>query len=275
MNMNSKAQILATIGPATGDKEIVRKIVQEGVDAARLNSSWGTYEEHAGYIKNVKEVRQELGRHIPIILDLSGPRIQDIDSHKFDVEALEIITPKDLVDLKFGIEQGVDYVAMSFVGSAADIERLRAEMKKLAPASSGGVGKVLPIMAKIERRVAVDNIDKIIQVADSIMIARGDLGSEVPLEQIPFIQRDIIEKCKRAGKPVIVATQIMESMMKNPVPTRAEITDIAYAILGGADILMLSEETAIGKYPLESVMMMEKAIIEAEKHTKDIQINKL
>jgi pyruvate kinase len=205
--------------------------------------------------------------HVPIILDLSGPRIQDINSHKFDIEALELITSKDLADLKFGLEQGVDYFAMSFVGDAKDILELREKMQEF--------GKVIPIIAKIERKIGVANIDGIIKVSEAIMIARGDLGSEVPLEQIPFIQKDIIDKCKKAEKPVIVATQIMESMMKSPQPTRAEVTDIAYAILGGADILMLSEETTIGKYPLESVIMMEKGIIEAEKHSKNIKINKL
>lgn len=265
--MNSQAQIIATIGPATKDKELVRKMIDSGMDIVRLNQSWGTYEEHLGYIKNTREVSKESGKHIPIMLDLSGPRIQDINSHKFDIEALEIITKKDLVDLKFGIEQEVDYVAMSFVGNQEDILKLRNKMQEF--------GKVIPIIAKIERQIAVDNIDEIIKTSDAIMIARGDLGSEVPLEQIPFIQKDILEKCKIAGKPVIVATQIMESMMKSPQPTRAEVTDIAYAILNGADVLMLSEETTIGKYPLESVMMMEKAIVEAEKHLKDIKINKL
>ena len=265
--MNSKVQIMATIGPATKDKELVRKMIDHNMDIVRLNSSWGTYEEHAGYIKNTKELREEVGRHIPIILDLSGPRVQDINSHKFDVEALEIITPKDLADLKFGIEQGVDYVAMSFVGDDKDILKLREKMQEF--------GKIIPIIAKIERKVAVSNLDNIIKVSDAVMVARGDLGSEVPLEQIPFIQKDIIDKCKKAGKPVIVATQIMESMVNNPEPTRAEVTDIAYAILGGADILMLSEETTVGKYPLESVMMMEKAIVEAEKHLQNIEINSL
>lgn len=271
--MNSKAQIIATIGPATKDKEIVQKMVSGGMDVARLNQSWGTYEEHAGYIKNIKEVSQEVGRNIPIILDLAGPRIQEQESHKFNNEALELITPKDLADLEFGIRQGVDYVAMSFVGESKDILQLREEMKKLAPPEIGGVGKVVPIIAKIERQIGVDNIDEIIKVSDGIMIARGDLGNEVPLERIPFVQKDIIVKCKKAGKPVIVATQMMDSMMKNPVPTRAEVTDITYAILGGADAVMLSEETTIGKYPLESVIMMNKVIVEAEKYSKDIKIN--
>src|SRR3989304_6351896 len=212
--MNSQAKIVATIGPATGDKNIIRKIINGGVDAVRLNSSWGTYEEHAGYIKNIKETSKEAGRHIPIILDLSGPRIQDINSHKFDIEAIEIITPKDLADLKFGVEQGVDYVAMSFVGSAGDIERLRAEMKKL--------GKVLPVIAKIERESAVRNIDEIIQVSEAIMIARGDLGSEVPLEQIPFIQEDVSQTSKRARNPNPPSRRTASPTVQNPVPTRAE-----------------------------------------------------
>jgi len=265
--MNSKAQIMATIGPATQSKEIIKKMIDKGMNITRLNSSWGTYKEHAGYVKNIKEAREEVGKNIPIVLDLSGPRIQEIEGHKFNVEALKIITDKDLADLKFGIEQNVDYVAMSFVGRKEDVLELREKMKEF--------GKVVPIIAKIERKVAVLNIDEIIKVSDAIMIARGDLGNEVPLEQIPFIEEDILKKCKKEKKPVIVATQIMESMMKNPQPTRAEITDIAYAILNGADILMLSEETAIGKYPLESVMMMERGIIEAEKHLENIKINSL
>jgi len=264
--MPSKAQIVATIGPASGSVEILRKLIGHQVDAIRLNFSWGTYEEHAGYIANVRQVAEELNKRVPIIQDLSGPREQETSGHHFDSEK-EILTAKDLTDLAFGIDQKVEYVAMSYVGSAEDIKKLRSEMAKL--------GASIPVIAKIERKIAIDNVDSIIAEADAIMIARGDLGSEVPLEQIPFIQKDITEKCKRAGKPVIIATQIIESMMKNPVPTRAEITDIACAILDGADILMLSEETTIGQYPIESVVMMKKAILEAEKHAPNMQINKL
>jgi len=265
--MNSKAQIIATIGPATGNKEIVRKMIDSGLDVARLNSSWGTYEEHAGYIKNIRENEKEVGRHIPIILDLSGPRIQEKTKHEFNNEAEEIITERDLADFKFGMEQGVDYIAMSFIGDKNDILKLREKMQEL--------GKVIPIIAKIERKIAVFNIDEIIKASDAIMVARGDLGNEVPLEQIPFIEKDVIEKCKIAGKPVIVATQMMLSMTENPQPTRAEVTDVAYAILSGADAVMLSEESATGKYPLEAVMMMERTIIESEKHLKNIKINNL
>lgn len=265
--MNSKAQIVATIGPATGDKEIVRGMIDRDMNVARLNFSWGSHGEHAGYIKNIREIAQESGKKIPIIQDLSGPRMEEITGHKFNAGALEIITEKDLADLKFGIEQQVDYVAMSFVGDREDILKLREKMREF--------GRIIPIIAKIEREIAVDNIDEIIEVADGIMIARGDLGNEVLLEKMPFIQKEIVDKCKKAKKPVIVATQMMTSMMDNKEPTRAEVTDIVYAILGGADAVMLSEESAIGKYPLEAVSMMEKVIIEAEKHLKNIEINGL
>ena len=263
--MPNRVQIVATIGPATKEKGIIKDMISHQMGVARLNFSWGTHEDHAGYIKNIREDAEELGKKIPIIQDLSGPRIQEKAGHEFNQEAQAVITPKDLDDLKFGIEHGVDYVAMSFVGNADDILKLREDMKEF--------GKIIPIIAKIERKVALDNIDEIIKASDAIMIARGDLGNEIPLEQMPFVEKDIIEKCKKAGKPVIVATQMMLSMTENTVPTRAEVTDVAYAIMNGADAVMLSEESASGKHPVETVEMMEKEIIEAEKHLKDIKIN--
>ena len=266
--MPSKAQIVATIGPATQDKGIIKEMMLHQMDAVRLNFSWGTHEEHAIYIKNIREEAKEVGRRIPIIQDLSGPRIQENSGHEFNQEAQAVTTEKDLADLKFGLEQGVDYVAMSFVGNVDDILKLREDMREF--------GKIVPIIAKIERKIALDNIDEIIKVSDAIMVARGDLGNEIPLEQIPFVEKDIIEKCKKAGKPVIVATQMMLSMTENPIPTRAEVTDVAYAIINGADAVMLSEESASGKHPLEAVEMMERGIIEAEKHLpSDFKINPL
>ena len=265
--MISKAQIVATIGPAIKDKEILKKMIMDQMDVARLNFSWGTHEEHAEYIKNIREAAQELNRRIPVIQDLSGPRVQEKSGHHFEVGAIEVITEKDLADLKFGIEQGVDYVAMSFVGSASDVLELRSKMKEF--------GKIIPIISKIERKVALENIDEIIKVTDAVMVARGDLGNEIPLEQIPFAEKDIIEKCKLAGKPVIVATQMMYSMIDSPIPTRAEMTDIAYAIMNGADAVMLSEESAQGHHPLEAVTMMEREIVESEKHLKNFKINSL
>jgi len=260
-----RVQIVATIGPATKDKEIIKKLALNQTGVVRLNFSWGTHAEHANYIKIIREVSEEVGRKIPIIQDLSGPRIQEAKGHEFDQEAVEVITEKDLDDLKFGIEQGVDYVALSFVGNANDILKLRNEMQKF--------GKIIPIIAKIERKVAIDNIDEILKVTDAIMVARGDMGNEIPLEQIPFVEKTIVEKCKIAGKPVIVATQMLLSMTENPYPTRAEVTDVAYAVINGADAVMLSEESASGKYPVEAVEMMQKIIVESEKHTKGIVLN--
>jgi len=265
--MNSKTQIIATIGPASKDKRMLRKMIEHNMDVARLNFSWGTHEEHKQFIKNIRELEIELNRRIPIIQDLSGPRIQNKDGHTFNSDMVEILTKKDLKDLAFGIENEVDYVALSFVSSSRDVDLLREAMKKL--------GKVVPIIAKIERAVALVNIDQIIENAEAIMIARGDLGDDVPLKRIPFIEKDIIEKCKAAGKPVVVATQVLLSMVKNPTPTRAEMTDVAYAVLTGADGLMLSEETAMGKYPLESVQIMEQGIKEAEGHLRSVEINSL
>ncbi|MDO8602117.1 MAG: pyruvate kinase [bacterium] len=263
---NSKAQIVVTFGPATRDLETVRALVRHQMDVARLNFSWGSYAEHAHYIKTVRLVAAEAERHIPIIQDLSGPRAQDIAGHHFEGGA-SILTSKDLADLDFGVSQKVDYVAMSYVGSAADIELLKQEIKKR--------GVSIPIIAKIERRAALDNLSAIIKASDAIMVARGDLGNEVPLETIPFIQQRIVQAAKKAKKPVITATQMMLSMVENPVPTRAEVSDVAYAILNGSDAVMLSEETARGRYPVEAVAMMEKIVKEAEKHEKKLRVRKL
>jgi pyruvate kinase len=261
---SSKAHIIATIGPASGTAEILNEMIAHNMDVARLNFSWGTYEAHAQYIKNIREAAARNNRKIPIIQDLSGPREQDSDGHRFDDSKQEIITEKDKADVRFGIEQGVDYVAMSYVGCAKDIEDLRAEMKS--------AGKILPIIAKIERKVALDNLDEIIAVADGIMVARGDLGSAIPFEQVPHEQKKIIQKAKAAKKPVIVATQMLLSMTKNPEPTRAEVTDVATAVAQGTDAVMLSEETAQGKYPLEAIKVMERIVLEAEKYHPENEV---
>jgi len=263
----SRAQIVATIGPATKDRSIVEKLVEHQMDVMRLNFSWGTYEEHAHYIATLREVAKEFGRTIPIIQDLSGPRVQTTEGHHVDPNAAEVLTEKDLKDLDFGLSQKVEYVCMSYVGTAHDVERLREEISK-----RNGSAKV---MAKVERREALDNIDAIIAAADAVMIGRGDLGQNIPIERVPFAEQMIIQKCKAAKKPVITATQMLVSMVENPEPTRAEVTDIAYAILLGSDAVMLSEETARGKYPVEAVAVMEKVVLEAEQHLKDTVINPL
>jgi len=164
------------------------------------------------------------------------------------------LTDKDREDAKFGLDLGVDFMALSFVRRADDVEELRRLMKK--------AGKAVPIVAKIEKPQAVDALDDIIAVAEGVMVARGDLGVEVSLEMIPTYQKKIIERANRAGKLVITATQMLESMTENPLPTRAEVTDVANAILDGTDAVMLSGETAVGKYPVETVRRM-GAIAEA------------
>jgi pyruvate kinase len=167
------------------------------------------------------------------------------------------VTEKDLTNLRFGLENGVDWIASSFVRSADDVEPLRQVMDE--------VGRKAPVIAKIERPEAVKNLAKIIEAYDGVMVARGDLGIEVPIEQVPEIQKRIICQANRAGKPVIIATQMLDSMIWNSRPTRAEVTDIANAILDGADATMLSGETAMGQYPIQSVRMMHRVAVGAEK----------
>ena len=274
MSTKSKAQIVATIGPSSKSKEIISQMVMHQIGLVRLNFSWGTHEDHLQYIHDVRDAAREAGRQIPIIQDLSGPREQKADGHEFNQSATEVITEKDLYDVKFGIENGVEYVAMSFVGTDDDVRKIKSEIQKIVEASNGTFKEPL-VIAKIERKIAIENFDSILEASDAIMIARGDLGNEVPLEQIPFIEKMIIEKCKKAGKSVITATQMMLTMKDNPFPTRAEVTDVAFAVITGSDAVMLSEESASGKYPVEAVEMMERIIVESQKHLGDVLINPL
>lgn len=260
--MPSRTQIVCTIGPASKDPAILDQLIAHGMDVARLNFSWGTYHEHTQYIKDIRAAAAKAGRTIPIIQDLSGPRVQGKGEHHLDPAAVSVITDKDRKDLTFGLLQNVEYVCQSFVGSAADVEQLRAEIKK-----RGGTAKV---MAKVERKEALDNIEEIVKASDAVMLGRGDLGQNIPVEQVPFAEALVVHACKENRKPVIVATEMLKSMTDNPEPTRAEITDIAYAIILGADAVMLSEESARGKYPVQAVTVMEKVCLEAEKYERDI-----
>lgn len=174
---------------------------------------------------------------------------------------LPAITEKDREDIIFGLREGIDFIAASFSRKAADILAVRRLVEE--------EGANVKIIAKIESREGIDNLDEILEVSDGLMVARGDLGVEIPVEEVPIHQKDMIEKCHSHGKPVIVATQMLDSMMRNPRPTRAEASDVANAILDGTDAIMLSGETAAGQYPVESVQMMNKIALQVEKHYFD------
>ncbi len=167
------------------------------------------------------------------------------------------LTPKDIQDAQFGVKAGMDYIALSFVQTAADVRRLRQILGRKSP---------VKIISKIERGIALKNIDQIIAASDAIMVARGDLGIEVPIEDLPIIQKNLVRHAHWHDRPAIIATQVMTSMIKNPHPTRAEISDIANAVFDGADIIMLSDETTVGDYPVEAVAILKKVIERTEKY---------
>jgi pyruvate kinase len=326
--VQKRTKIVATIGPRTESVEMMKQLVTAGLDVIRLNMSHGDHTEHALRIKNAKQVSQEMGVALPILLDLSGPKIRTgeyttplitilngaqiiLTSEKIigtekriyinyeklasEVKAGSIImlddgkkklivkkvvgseiyctvvvggelkprrgvnvpgaylsvssiTEKDKKDLKFGIDSGVDMVALSFVRTAKDVLDLQKLLKK--------AGRVVPIITKIETQEAMDNLYEILAVADGAMVARGDLAIEVPTELVPVYQKRIIAECNRLGKPVITATQMLESMIHSPVPTRAEVNDIANAVYDGSDAVMLSEESTLGEFPVEAVSVM-------------------
>ncbi|CCO22032.1 pyruvate kinase [Maridesulfovibrio hydrothermalis] len=325
-----RTKVIATLGPASGNVETIRKMVLNGVRILRLNFSHSDAESFRPLIAKIRQVEEDLNIPLTVMGDLCGPKIRigvvdgaphEINAHsdvylglpeiagkatdrpfipldqtellqgledgmevslsdgmlQFKVTetiekdklyrleaqnggllssrkgitfpgkniALAAFTDKDRVDLTGCIDIGVDAVAMSFVQTASDVEDVQAEIAKR--------GVWLPVIAKIERQNAVDNIEDILKVADGIMVARGDLGLECKLSAVPVIQKKLIRAARHAQKPVIVATQMMLSMVKNPIPTRAEANDVANAIMDGADCCMLSEETAIGDYPAEAV----------------------
>ncbi len=258
--LKAQAQIIATLGPSSFSSEIINEMFEKKLGAIRLNFSWNTLDSHAQHIANIRKLEKEKGVLIPIIQDLPGPRIQGANGHTYDHDSMSAITEHDIELIKFGVLHGVDYIAVSFVATSQDVIKCQEIIKE-----NGGKQKVI---AKIERAIALENLDEIISSADAVMVARGDLGNNIPIEKVPFVQADIVSKCKMVGKPVIVATQMMLSMTNSQEPTRAEVTDVVEAILEGADCVMLSEETANGKYPIEAVAVMEKIVLEAENHLK-------
>ncbi|TCS96749.1 pyruvate kinase [Hazenella coriacea] len=334
--MLQKTKIVCTIGPASEDIEILRKLIQNGMDVARLNFSHGSHEEHGKRIENIREAARLEEKTVAILLDTKGPEIRtgelSIDSvdlvtgdeiilttqpiegdrhrisvsyeglpHDVDagstiliddgligltvdrVEDTEIyctianggtlksrkgvnipgvkinlpgITEKDAEDIHFGIQQQVDFIAASFVRKPQDV----LDIRKILEENQADIH----IISKIENREGIEQVEPILEVSDGLMVARGDLGVEIPVEEVPLVQKEMIRKCNRLGKPVITATQMLDSMQRNPRPTRAEASDVANAIMDGTDAIMLSGETAAGKYPVEAVHTMSRIALQTE-----------
>ena len=335
-----KTKVVCTMGPNTNDRELLKKLIEKGMDVARFNFSHVDHEEQKSRMDLLKELRQELNTNTAILLDTKGPEIrtgvlkggkrimlkageqftltteeiegdeskvsityeglvQDVDAGRvilIDDGLIELkvvgksekeifcevinggelgerkgvnvpnvavrlpaITEKDKDDIRFGVEQGIDFIAASFVRNAECVLEIKAYLKELG-------APYVPIIAKVENAEGIKNIDEIIRAADGVMVARGDLGVEIPAEEVPYLQKMIIQKCNMNFKTVITATQMLDSMMRNPRPTRAEVTDVANAVYDGTDAVMLSGETAQGKYPLEALQMMVHIIQNTEQH---------
>jgi pyruvate kinase len=333
-----KTKIICTIGPSSSSPEIIRELILNGMDVARLNFSHGTHGEHREKIRMIRNISEELSKPVAILQDLCGPKIRVgkvcapgirlepgqsfiltnepiecsqervfisyrelplevrtddrilladgmmellvkhatrseihcevitggiLTSHKGinlptgSIRA-DALTEKDRDDLLFGLSHDADYVALSFVRTAQDVLKLRDIIK--------AAKKDTPVIAKIEKHEALNNIEEIMKVSDGIMVARGDLGVEIPPENVPGIQKMLVRKANEMGKPVIIATQMLRSMVNAVRPTRAEATDVANAVLDGADAIMLSEETASGNFPVQSLSFMVRIAGKAEEN---------
>jgi pyruvate kinase len=328
-----RTKIVATLGPASGNRETIAKLFRAGADVFRINMSHSSHDRMRELVGMIRAAEQDHNRPIGILVDLQGPKLRvgafadgpvmldngatfvfDTDAKGGDVHRVHLphpeifagvqaghslllddgkirmtvteankdritarvdvggklsdrkgvslpdtvipfsaLTPKDRSDLEASLETGVDWIGLSFVQRPDDI----AEAKKIARGRAA-------VMAKIEKPAAVNRLDEIMEVTDAIMVARGDLGVEMPLEKVPGIQKQLTRAARRAGKPVVVATQMLESMITSPVPTRAEVSDVATAIFDGADAVMLSAESAAGQFPVEAVATMNRIAEEVE-----------
>ena len=255
-----KTKIICTMGPNTNDESLMRKLVQNGMDIARFNFSHGDHEEQKGRMDMLKKIREEENKPIAILLDTKGPEIRTgvlKDGKKVQLEAGETftLTTDEIVgDNKI--------VSITYKGLVEDVKAGSTIL------IDDGLIE-LKVKDKKGNNInfeAIKNIDEIIRCADGIMVARGDLGVEIPAEEVPYLQKTIIQKCNDNFKPVITATQMLDSMMRNPRPTRAEVTDVANAVYDGTDAVMLSGETAQGKYPLEALQMMVHIVENTEEH---------
>src|SRR5919205_177584 len=301
-----RIKILATLGPASSDSAMIRRLFEAGADVFRINMSHTPHDKMRELVATIRNVESSYGRPIGILIDLQGPKLRlgafeggavqlqngqsftlDNDQTPGDANRVYLphpeilaalrpghtlllddegvslpdtdlpvsaMTPKDRVDLDAALNTGVDWIALSFVQRVDDV----LDAKKIIRGRAA-------VMAKIEKPQAIDRLADIIEAADALMVARGDLGVEMPLERVPGLQKQMTRMARRAGKPVVVATQMLESMIQAPVPTRAEVSDVATAVYEGADAIMLSAESAAGKFPVEAVSTMNRIGEEVER----------
>jgi pyruvate kinase len=243
--LNRHVKIVCTLGPASNTPEDIEKMISSGMDIARLNLSYGTLEEHRNTVAMVRAAAKKIGLPTAVLLDCPGRKRRTGDTKAVFSDHLQ-----------FAQDNQLDYIALSFITSTEQVEEVQALAAQM---------KInIPIVAKIEKGEALAVSDSIIAISDGVMVARGDLGLQISIEKVPLAQKKIIHEANHRGKPVITATEMLESMVKSPTPTRAEATDVANAVLDGTDAVMLSEETSIGQYPLEAIKMMVKIILEAE-----------
>ncbi len=243
-----RAKIVATLGPASSDTAAIARLFEAGADVFRINMSHTSHDRMRELIASIRANEDAYGRPIGVLVDLQGPK-----SLPDTMVPFSSLTEKDRSDLEAALNVGVDWIALSFIQRSDDI----AEAKKITRGRAA-------VMAKIEKPQAVIQLPEILDVADALMVARGDLGVEMPLEKVPGVQKQLTRAARKAGKPVIVATQMLESMIVNPVPTRAEVSDVATAIFEGADAVMLSAESASGAFPVEAVATMNRIAEEVE-----------
>lgn len=258
--MKRLTKIIATIGPASNSEEVIKKLLKAGVDVFRFNLSHGTKEEHQATLRLIRKIASRSKKQVGILFDVADPKLRSLIKRGARLTgnslSTQTLTKKVYADVEFAIKQKVDWLALSFVRQRSDVAKLKRILKNKKAA--------IKVMAKIEKKEAVEDINAIINEADAVMIARGDLGVEVAIEEVPIIQKKVINKCMRRGKAVVTATQMLESMITNPRPTRAEVNDVANAIFDQTDAVMLSAETAIGKYPVIAVETMAKVAAKTE-----------
>ncbi|RKR86100.1 pyruvate kinase [Micromonospora pisi] len=251
--MARRAKIVCTLGPATAGADRLRELVEAGMDVARLDLGHGTPVEHAATYHLVREVAARAGRTVGVLADLRGPRI------RFGQRATgAALAEQRAADLRFALGLGVDLLALPFVTSPEDVEVAHQVMEELS------VWR--PVLAKLETPAAVRHLDAIVAAFDGVVVARDELGVELPLDEIPLVQKRAIRRCRELAKPVVVAAQLLDSMVEQSRPTRAEASDVANAVLDGADALLLAAETSVGAFPVPAVRMMARIIATAEEN---------